>query len=113
MGNPRIISKKDNGLLDTNYLNYVQSYQHHTHTPSNGINLYSFALYPEEIQPSGSINMTKIDDSYLRVKIDPNILSDINTGELDEKYWGKLYVYSRNYNVLRILSGMAGLAFSF
>jgi hypothetical protein len=113
MGNPRIISRKENGLLDTNYLNYVQSYQHHSHTPLNGINLYSFALHPDDIQPSGAINMTKIDDSYLRVQINPNIKSDDITGDLDEKDWGKLYIYTRNYNVLRILSGMAGLAFSF
>jgi hypothetical protein len=40
------------------YFNYVQPYQHHSSTPSDGVNVYSFALFPEEVQPSGSVNIS-------------------------------------------------------
>lgn len=113
LGNPRIISKKENGYYDSKYLNYVQPYQHHSHTPSIGINLYSFAINPEHYQPSGTINMTKIDDAFIRINMDPSIEINEETNLFDKKDWGKLFIFTRNYNVLRILSGMAGLAFSF
>lgn len=111
MGDSRISSQRKNTYFDTNYLSYVQSYQNHSHTPLTGINLYSFAIHPEHLQPSGSINMTKIDDCKLSVHIHSSILN--GSSILDKEDWGKLAVYARNYNILRILSGMAGLAFSF
>ena len=80
------------------YFSLVQPYQHHTNIPSNkGINVYSFALKPEEHQPSGTLNMSRIDTAQLQV---------------ESKKSGDLYVYAVNYNVLRILSGMGGLAYS-
>ena len=85
------------------YFNYVQPYQHHTNIPLNkGINVYSFAIKPEEHQPSGSLNMSRIDTAVLSLT---NNYSSATTG---------IYVniYAVNYNVLRILSGMGGLAYS-
>ena len=84
-----------------NYFNLVQPYQHHTNIPLNrGINVYSFALKPEEHQPSGTLNMSRIDTAILDVKVvSTNISGNIN-------------IYAVNYNVLRILSGMGGLAYS-
>jgi hypothetical protein len=82
------------------YFSIVQPYQHHECTPSlynNGINLYSFALKPEEHQPSGTLNMSRIDTAVLSVS------SSVS---------GTISVYAVNYNVLRILSGMGGLAYS-
>ena len=81
------------------YFSLVQPYQHHTNIPMRnpGINVYSFALKPEEHQPSGTLNMSRIDSAQLSI--------DHLTG-------GSLYVYAVNYNVLRILSGMGGLAYS-
>jgi hypothetical protein len=82
------------------YFSLVQPYQHHENTPDmfhQGINVYSFALKPEEHQPSGTLNMSRIDTAVLS-------LSSYNDGTL--------YVYAVNYNVLRILSGMGGLAYS-
>jgi hypothetical protein len=82
------------------YFSVVQPYQHHECTPSlynNGINLYSFALKPEEHQPSGTLNMSRIDTAVLSVS------SSVS---------GTISVYAVNYNVLRILSGMGGLAYS-
>ena len=82
------------------YFNIVQPYQHHENIPSNaGINVYSFALKPEEHQPSGTLNMSRIDTAILDLKPRANISGNVN-------------IYAVNYNVLRILSGMGGLAYS-
>jgi hypothetical protein len=86
------------------YFNTIQPYQHHENVPTNaGINVYSFALKPEEHQPSGTLNMSRIDTAVLNL----NLTTGYNTG-LDRS----LHVYAVNYNVLRILSGMGGLAYS-
>jgi len=82
------------------YFSLVQPYQHHENTPDKyhqGINVYSFALKPEEHQPSGTLNMSRIDTAVLSMG---SIVS------------GTIHVYAVNYNVLRILSGMGGLAYS-
>jgi hypothetical protein len=81
------------------YFQLVQPYQHHEHIPSKkGINVYSFALKPEEHQPSGTCNMSRIDNATLNLD---GIHSD-NT----------VKVFAVNYNVLRVMSGMGGLAYS-
>jgi hypothetical protein len=86
---------------DGTYFNYVQPYQHHTNIPKNrGINVYSFALKPEEHQPSGTLNMSRIDTAVL----------SLNTNTNDTM--GEVNIYAVNYNVLRIMSGMGGLAYS-
>jgi len=82
------------------YFNTVQPYQHHEYTPNlfnNGINVYSFAIKPEEHQPSGSLNMSRIDTAVL------SVASSVS---------GNILIFTVNYNVLRILSGMGGLAYS-
>ena len=84
------------------YFNLIQPFQHHENVPSNqGINVYSFALKPEEHQPSGTLNMSRIDTAVLNLSLDltPSVSSSLS-------------VYAVNYNVLRILSGMGGLAYS-
>jgi hypothetical protein len=88
------------------YFNLVQPYQHHERAGNNpGINVYSFALKPEEHQPSGTLNFSRIDTAYLNVKLAAfGSLGGVNTG--------KLKVFAVNYNVLRIMSGMGGLAYS-
>ena len=87
------------------YFNLVQPYQHHTNIPvSPGINVYSFALKPEEHQPSGTCNFSRIDNATLLLSVHP----DISSSNLIKK----LRVYAVNYNVLRIMSGMGGLAYS-
>jgi hypothetical protein len=87
-----------------NYFNLVQPYQHHTNIPLNrGINVYSFALKPEEHQPSGTLNMSRIDTATLAVTPKSNGGNSVS---------GNIYIYAVNYNVLRILSGMGGLAYS-
>ena len=85
------------------YFNLVQPYQHHTNIPSTGINVYSFALKPEEHQPSGTCNFSRIDNACLQLQLTPKAVKGAGA---------KIRVYATNYNVLRIMSGMGGLAYS-
>jgi hypothetical protein len=92
------------------YFNLIQPFQHHENIPSNaGINVYSFALKPEEHQPSGTLNMSRIDSAVLNLTLTAD--STYNTNVINNSK-AQLYVYAVNYNVLRILSGMGGLAYS-
>ena len=86
------------------YFDVVQPFQHHTKSPDTGINVYSFALRPEEHQPSGTCNFSRIDNAVLQLVLSSNTVSGSNTA--------KVRVYAVNYNVLRVMSGMAGVAYS-
>ena len=86
------------------YFDVVQPWQHHTRAPDTGINVYSFALRPEEHQPSGTCNFSRIDNAYLTLLLSNSTVTGTQTA--------KVRVYSVNYNVLRIMSGMGGLAYS-
>ena len=88
---------------DGSYFNVVQPYQHHSNIPSTGINCYSFALKPEEQQPSGSANMSRIDNATLQLNCTATFVGLANP---------VVKVFASNYNVLRIMSGMGGLAYS-
>ncbi len=103
------------------YFNLVQPYQHHTNVPATGINVYSFALKPEEHQPSGTCNMSRIDNAVLQLQLTLKAAGQVNqdgpsnmlTGGYPQTSAGsKIRVYATNYNVLRIMSGMGGLAYS-
>jgi len=114
------------------YFNFVQPYNHHTHTPHTGINVYSFALKPEEHQPSGTCNFSRIDNANLFLTVTTNTIltgsngqPGITAGVLKEHMVvgtpsnnttppanARVRVYAVNYNVLRIMSGMGGLAYS-
>ena len=101
------------------YFNQVQLLQHHTglgatvqttsalptHQP--GIYCYSFALRPEEHQPSGTCNFSRIDTATIVMNLDGNLAL---SPDQDKTY--DVRVYAVNYNILRIMSGMAGLAYS-
>ena len=97
-GNERF--NKRNGF----YFNTVQPYQHHTGSPAVGINVYSFAIKPEDYQPSGTCNFSRLDNTELDLELTANSTSKENGAEV--------HIYGVNYNVLRIMSGMAGLAYS-
>ena len=92
-----------------------QPFIHHTRIPDSNLYLYSFALRPEEHQPSGTCNFSRIDNTILEFQLDTRavvtspVVPDqtfINGGS------ALMTVYARNYNVLRIMSGMGGLAYS-
>ena len=86
------------------YFNTVQPYQHHTGAPAVGINVYSFAIKPEDYQPSGTCNFSRLDNTELELNLTSNSTSGSSGAEV--------FVYGLNYNVLRIMSGMGGLAYS-
>jgi hypothetical protein len=86
------------------YFDVVQPFQHHTRAPDTGINVYSFALRPEEHQPSGSCNFSRIDNAVLQLVL--------SAGTVQGTATAKVRVYAVNYNVLRVMSGMAGIAYS-
>ena len=84
---------------DAKYFNVVQPYQHHTRCPATGIYVYSFSLNPEQHQPSGSVNMSRIDNATLLLTLNSSSAMQLRT-------------YATNYNVLRVMAGMGGLAYS-
>ena len=86
------------------YFSKVQPFQHHSRCPSEGINVYSFALRPEEHQPSGTCNFSRIDKATLQLTVSVNTVVGSHTAQVR--------VYALNYNVLRVMSGMGGLAYS-
>ena len=92
------------------YFNFVQPYQHHTRSPAVGVNVYSFALKPEEHQPSGTCNFSRIDNAVLNLTLSPNTLK--STATPAAALTAQVRIYAVNYNVLRVMSGMGGLAYS-
>jgi hypothetical protein len=80
------------------YFDVVQPFQHHTRNPDTGINVYSFALRPEEHQPSGSCNFSRIDNAVLQLVLSSPTVAGTATA--------KVRVYAVNYNVLRVMSGI-------
>ena len=82
------------------YFNQVQPFYHHTGTPYPGVYAYSFALQPEEHQPTGTCNFSRIDNAQVSVQLKSN-----NQATLQK-------LFAVNYNILRIQSGMGGLSFS-
>jgi len=88
---------------DVRYFRLVQPYQHHTRVPAKHVYCYSFALNPEAHQPSGTCNFSRLDNVSMKFGFDSSKPVTSN----DE-----LLVYAVNYNVLRVMSGMAGLAYS-
>ena len=90
------------------YFNTVIPQECHENCPAMGINVYSFAFKPEEHQPSGTCNFSRIDIAQLLLNISsPTYITNLSTPDT-----AKCRIYATNYNVLRVLSGMAGLAFT-
>jgi hypothetical protein len=90
------------------YFNYVQPYQCFSNTPNDGVNVYSFALTPEEHQPSGTCNFSRIDNASLNISLGVTGENNFKGNYLAND--SELNIYAFNYNVLRVMSGMAGLA---
>jgi len=98
------------------YFRQLQPYSHHTRIPDSHVYVYSFALRPEEHQPSGTCNFSRIDNTSLIQTVDSSssVQSPVVPDQVMEfsNQTALLTVYARNYNVLRIMSGMGGLAYS-
>ena len=84
------------------YFRWYQPYYHHTRIPSNFIYVYSFGLRPEELNPTGQMNFSRIDSARLLLQMKNN-----------RDYTNyNIRVYAVNYNILIISSGLGGLLFS-
>ena len=94
------------------FFNCLEPYQHHTNTPVDGVNVYSFAIKPEEHQPSGTANLSRIDTTYLNLKFKDCTQSIVEPSLGYFSAESQLYVYAKNYNVFRVMSGMGGIAYS-
>lgn len=85
------------------YFNLIQPYQHHSLIPSQGIYCYSFSMYPENFQPSGACNLARVRKTQLRTEMNSEVYKLRNYD---------LRVYVTSYNFLRIMGGMAGVAYA-
>lgn len=90
---------------DGMYYNLIQPWRHHTNIPSAGIYLFSFAINPEEYQPSGSCNMGLLDANQAFININPIFFEYMNKNV-------SINFFARSINILKITEGMASLAFS-
>ena len=97
--NNEIMVSKD--VADRLYLLYAQPMYHHTRVPKRNIYSYSFALRPEDPEPTGQVNMSRIINKLLKVEL-------ATYGGSDNR---NIRIYAKNYNVLRIQDGLAGLIF--
>ncbi len=114
----------DNNFFDKAYYSIIQPLDHHQRIPVEGINMYSFSLYPEEHQPSSSCNFTLISNSTMNFQIEENmfsyLLSDVNpnikVGSESDQLLSTtltLTIYSVRYNVIRFIGGMGAFAYSY
>jgi hypothetical protein len=83
------------------YFNMIQPYQHHSNGPRQGIYCYSFAIYPEKWQPSGSFNASTINRIQMYVTLDDTTSMEYT-----------VTIYSIYYNVFRVMGGSGAMAFA-
>jgi hypothetical protein len=87
-------------IKDAKYFRTVVPYQRHTNIPNNYIYLYSFSTNPEEFQPSGTCNFSRIDNQQLYLEISDELIDPIIT------------IFATNYNILNIAGGMCGIEYT-
>ena len=105
----------------SNFYNYLHPYIYYNSTPDYGVNVYSFSLHPTDFQPSGSINMGRI--PAINMSMDLIVLDKLNILNSNENILYhentqknnnfQVKIFACNYNVLRIIGGIAGLAFKY
>ena len=86
------------------YFDVFQPFKYHTRAPDSGINIYSFAINPESLQPNGTLNFSRVDNAFLILTLSAAAIS--NTATV------KIRIYARAKNVIRMLGGMLGVAFA-
>lgn len=100
-------SRDRENYKDIIFYDKIYPYSRHNATPSDGINCYAFSLRPELPVPNGSANLSKLDDVILNIKLKQQIIDDMIKNKTKYR-WG---IYALSHNILRIFSGMAGIAF--
>ena len=96
------------------YFREIIPAQYHTAIPQKNVYCFSFAIEPEDFRPSGSVNLSRIDNVKLmltHIDFSQGLTHPFSEGATPVK-GAKLRVYARSKNVLRIKSGMAGLAYA-
>lgn len=89
-------------LFDKFFYNYIKTYSFHSNTINEGINMFSFSIDPQNYEPRGSCNFTKIEDIVLDLNLSTLVSYDNPI---------LLRAYNLNYNVFKINNGLAGLTF--
>lgn len=89
------------------YYNLVQPYEKYCSSLPKNVFLYSFALYPKLLQPSGGINIDMIDELSITMEISEEISRLIKDGLIEVE----VDIYGREINILRIMNGIGGLVF--
>ena len=97
---------------DPDFFNYIQSFCFSKSMPKLGIYPYSFSLEPFKYQPSGSCNMSRFNKIELNVLTNDSPKAEVSAGVEDNIYKYDINVYTINYNILRIRSGMGNVEFS-
>lgn len=88
----------------------IEPWKRYHNTPVDGLNVYSFALNPLDQQPSGTCNMSRIDTAYLNLWFE-----DFGNNKYSDVFCesnSKCCIFGHNYNIMRVMSGMAGMAYS-
>jgi hypothetical protein len=94
------------------YFRLQQPYDHHTTTPVKSyIYTYSFALRPEDAQPTGTMNASRIDSIVWKIDMNP-ILSQTSIPVNQQRGNCHIVIYGLNYNVFRVINGFGGLLFT-
>ncbi len=108
---------------ECNYYNYYEPLFKHSNTPNVGINVYSFSLHPEQHQPSGSVNMSKISNSVIEFIFNSNVFkyksSDVyphivngSSSDLENDTDITITIFALSYNVLRLIGGFGAKGFN-
>jgi hypothetical protein len=92
------------------YFRTMQPFRHHTRIPKKSIYSYSLALKPEDHQPSGSINMSRIDTARISYRLGSSI--DSSLAPFGSGKTGTFFMFAPNYNYLRVTNGMAGILYA-
>jgi hypothetical protein len=94
------------------YFRLQQPYEHHTNTPINSfIYNYSFALRPEDVQPTGTMNASRIDSIVWQLKMN-TVLTNPLLPTWQQRGSCRAIVYAHNYNIFRVINGFGGLLFT-
>lgn len=94
------------------YFRLAQPMEHHTSTPVNSfIYNYSFAMKPEDAQPTGTMNASRIDSIVWQIQMNP-VLSSPLIPAWQQRGNCHVVVYAHNYNVFRVINGFGGLLFT-
>lgn len=94
------------------FFNYLQPWMHHSKGPTDGVNMYSFSLEPELLQPTGTSNFSRIENIILTIWVN-DYTEDINNPPLNLINEDSFFtVYSLAYNIIRVYNGLVGLAYT-